>query len=329
MVRVAPMSIPVARRLQTGSVALVLFMYLIFLIINILVVFSPLVFLWLPYAIWALFFDQAPYNGTRASSFVRSLPLWKHFRDFFPARLIRSTEEPLDPKKQYIFGLHPHGIIGISAFSNFANDNEEWKSEFPGINLRIATLPMNFKLPIYREWLLSLGFITSDRKSIVENLKRKHSVMIVIGGAAEALLAHPGTETELVLKKRKGFVRLALETGSNLVPVFGFGENDLYKQVPNPKGSKLRNIQEKLKNLLGFSMPLFFGRGIFLYDYGVLPQRKKLMTVVGTPIEVPLTPNPSDEEVDKYHQLYIQPLENLFEEYKVVAEKSEQKLKFS
>lgn len=29
----------------------------------------------------------------------------------------------------------------------------------------------------------------------------------------------------------------------DLVPVFTFGENDLYLQVPNPPGSKLRNFQ--------------------------------------------------------------------------------------
>lgn len=31
-----------------------------------------------------------------------------------------------------------------------------------------------------------------------------------------------------VLAKRKGFVKVALETGSNIVPVIFFGENDLF-----------------------------------------------------------------------------------------------------
>ena len=44
------------------------------------------------------------------------------------------------------------------------------------------------------------------------------------------MLAYPDT-TDLVLKKRKGFVRIAIETGAALVPIFVFGENDLYYQV--------------------------------------------------------------------------------------------------
>lgn len=48
---------------------------------------------------------------------------------------------------------------------------------------------------------------------------------------------------------RYGFVRLALIAGASLVPVFAFGENELYKQVDNPKGSKLRAFQEKVKKV--------------------------------------------------------------------------------
>jgi hypothetical protein len=48
------------------------------------------------------------------------------------------------------------------------------------------------------------------------------AVMIVVGGAAESLCASSGNYT-LTLKHRKGFVKIALKTGSSLVPVFSFG----------------------------------------------------------------------------------------------------------
>jgi 2-acylglycerol O-acyltransferase 2 len=45
------------------------------------------------------------------------------------------------------------------------------------------------------------------------NGKEKGRILtLVVGGAAESLFAHPGLN-RIVLKNRKGFVRIALKTG--------------------------------------------------------------------------------------------------------------------
>ena len=67
--------------------------------------------------------------------------------------------------------------------------------------------------------------------------------MLIVGGASEAYNSDPD-EIRLVLNRRKGFVKLALQYGRPLVPVFSFGEAFLYDQVHNPPGSKLRKFQE-------------------------------------------------------------------------------------
>ena len=41
------------------------------------------------------------------------------------------------------------------------------------------------------------------------------------------------------MNKRKGFIKLAIRFGRDLVPVFSFGENFVYGQAPNPEGSRL------------------------------------------------------------------------------------------
>lgn len=89
-----------------------------------------------------------------------------------------------------------------------------------------------------------------------------NAVGIIVGGAQEALNSSPGVY-KLVLRKRKGFIKIALKTGASLVPVFSFGEVDIYEQKPNPPGSFIRRFQVysqilnlflstfKLKQLLG------------------------------------------------------------------------------
>jgi hypothetical protein len=84
---------------------------------------------------------------------------------------------------------------------------------------------MNFLIPFWREFLLSMGLIDVSADSCKYLLDRNISVAIVVGGAAEALDARPGAN-DLTLGRRLGFVRIAMENGAKLLPVFSFGEND-------------------------------------------------------------------------------------------------------
>ena len=44
-------------------------------------------------------------------------------------------------------------------------------------------------------------------------------------------------------------------------------------QVDNPEGSRLRKFQEWMKAATTFTLPMFHGRGIFQYTYGLIPYR--------------------------------------------------------
>jgi 2-acylglycerol O-acyltransferase 2 len=145
------------------------------------------------------------------------------------------------------------------------------------------------------------------------------SIVIVIGGAGEALNARPGTNN-LILRKRFGFVKMAINQGVSLVPVFSFGENDIYEQLDNTPGTKIRSVQKGMQKALGWTMPLFHGRGLFNYNLGVLPHRRPITTIVGTPI----APPPIDPEIGKPTQgqiaamqaEYIAQLEAIYHKYK-------------
>lgn len=221
---------------------------------------------------------------------------------------------------RYIFGSHPHGVISLGITGALATNGAGFNDLFPGIKCFLLTLINQFRIPFYRDYLLSLG-ISSVSKHNVMSLIRDHdaSVCIVVGGASESLLAFPH-KNEIVLKKRKGFIKIALELGDvNIVPIFGFGETNIYEVFsPDPKGKFriLYKMQWWMKQNFGFTIPLFYARGVFNYDFGLLPHRLPINIVVGKPIAVPFRPSPSMAEIDYYHELYVEELQNIFNRYK-------------
>jgi len=315
MVRFAPLSVPLDRRIQTLVVLLSHTLQLLCLILTLVLVFNifTLPFMLLYFG-W-IYYDRAPTHGGRKSNASRKSRLYKYYKDYFPISLVKTAE--LDPKKNYVFGYHPHGIIGVGAVGNFATEATGFEKEFPGIDLKLLTLSINFKTPFYREYLMALGICDVSRPSCDYILRSGpgKSIMIVVGGAAEALDSHPGSFI-LTLANRKGFVKVALANGADLVPVISFGETDVWGQVSNPPGSKLREWQTKLQRIFGFSMPLIQGRGIFNYDWGLLPHRRPITTIVGAPIKLPHITEPTEEDISKYHQTYITELKKLFDQHR-------------
>ena len=163
------------------------------------------------------------------------------------------------------------------------------------------------------------------RQSVQRNLTRAPgaSVAIVVGGASEALDARPGWAV-LTLARRKGFVKMALKTGASLVPVFAFGENDIFDQVDNPDGSHLRRFQQCTKQLIGMTPPAFYGRSLsrgllrrmFQSNAGVMPLRESIEVVVGHPITCPQTAEPTQLQIDEYHLRYVTALKELYDTHR-------------
>lgn len=163
--------------------------------------------------------------------------------------------------------------------------------------------------------------------------QKGRSVMLVVGGAAESLETNVG-ENNLVLQNRRGFVKMALKTGANLVPVFSFGENDIFEVVQFE--GKWKQWQMYLQKKLGFAVPLFFGRAltgglehtVFKCNAGLFPFRTPIHSVVGAPVEVPK--KFTDEEIttevlDKYHDAYVKALREVHDEWKPVFAKEKEK----
>ncbi|KAK1922597.1 diacylglycerol acyltransferase [Papiliotrema laurentii] len=319
-VKFAPLHIPPHRRLQTAAVALWALLLPICIILFLFIVsFEKTWGLMIPYLIWIIF-DPAPERGGRPKEWARNLFIWKYFAQYYPCSIVKEADLPSD--RPYLFGYHPHGIIGMGAFATFATEGTGFSQHFPGLSPHLLTLgkpQSNFKIPFYRELLMIHGVSSVSKKSCARILSRGagSAITIVIGGAAESLSAHPGT-ADLTLKKRFGFIKMAIKEGADLVPVFSFGENDVSRQMANKPGSVLYKIQKKFQKIFGFTLPLFYGRGIFNYNIGLMPFRHPIVSVFGRPIRVEKDTKPSDQKVQELHEEYIEELMRIWDKYKDV-----------
>lgn len=319
----APLLISLERRLQTAWVAF--WVHLFFfggfgcLFLAIILLFTPLNWLVLLYLLWYWYDRATSEKGSRPWKWLRNSKGVKHAAHFFPASMHKTAE--LEPDRNYLLCFHPHGIPAFGAFLHFATNSTGFNELFPGLQQRLVVLRGNFQFPFYRELALLFGLVSSSPKSIEYLLDSRQGVgratTLIVGGAREVLVAKPG-EATLVLRSRKGFARLALKHGASLVPVFSFGEVDMYRQLtPNPSGSLIRKAQEALLKVTGIPIPTFYGRGVFNYSFGLVPVRTPLHAVVGAPIHVEKVAEPTQEQIDQLHQRYMNELNELFETHKV------------
>ncbi|SPQ96490.1 unnamed protein product (mitochondrion) [Plasmodiophora brassicae] len=317
--RWAPLAVPMERRLQTLAVLVTMLPFLVFPVLTVVCLRSwPVVApLFTLYCVYIALFQTYQFRGSIRQDWVRRSRFWVYFASFFPVRLVKTADLP--PDRPYIFGIHPHGIIGVSAFANFGTEGTGFSKQFPGIVPHLLTISFNFRMPFMGLLLGAHGVCDASRRTCRNILRRGagQSIAIVVGGAKEALDARPGT-CILTLANRKGFIKMAIEHGACLVPVFSFGETDIYDQVNNPRGSRLREWQDSLLRVFGFSMPLIKGRGVFNYDFGILPRRHPIWTVIGAPIEVKKVAVESIDSatIDAVHEQYVKSLQELYDQFK-------------
>nr|CAH8824771.1 unnamed protein product [Trichobilharzia regenti] len=231
-------------------------------------------------------------------------------------RELACVKELFPTTKNYLVGYHPHGIFGIGSFVNFLTEANQFSAKFPGITPWVATLEINFKAPFHRDLFLRFNLVAATYKGISYLLDPEQCgntgnfVVVVLGGAPEALDSRPGKYV-FHTNRRYGFFKLAMLTGSDLVPCVSFGEPNMYKQVHNPEGSWLRRFQNRFTEMATFSPPLFYANCL-------IPYRTSVNTVIGRPIPCKKNLNPTREEVSMLKELYLKELQNLYNKYKPI-----------
>lgn len=250
------------------------------------------------------FVDLSEQSCGKKNPFVRKWRMWEYLKNYFSATLVKTCD--LDPKKRYIFGIHPHGILPFGSQVILGHQCPGgFQDLFPGIDFRVLAASFCFFIPGYRDLLLWSGFVDAARYSAHRVLNSGLSIALVPGGATEALYADPHKDV-VYLSPRKGFIRLALQHGASLVPCFTFNENNTYQQLQT-SNRFITWAKFKFQRVFGISLPLITN---------IIPKRTKVTCVVGEPIDVPKFDDPPKEEVEKYLEIYKEKLVELYNKNK-------------
>jgi 2-acylglycerol O-acyltransferase 2 len=221
----------------------------------------------------------------------------------FQMKVVCENVEALSKTGPAIVALEPHHVLPVAMLSF----NAKLKG-IPGHNCYGTTTPSVLKIPILRHVYSLAEARSADKTSLLKLLNERKSPVITPGGVEEAAYITSKDECILYLEKKKGFVKLALEQGVAIIPAFTFNAHRAYKAWI-PKGHWIRLLGKKL----GFQPMLIFG--CWGLPFGP-PSPCSVTTVVGDPIDVPKVDNPSEEELNKYHRVYISRIQSIFENHK-------------
>ena len=200
---------------------------------------------------------------------------------------------------KYIFMWHPHAAYPVSLYfhtiSKFTNSPSFIKDS------RAVTFASLLFLPFFSEMFETLNLIPSDYHAIKRTLNT-HSVSLTPGGMREMLY-----EDTAILLRRTGIFKIALETGTPLVPIISRGESKLCKAIQLP---------DWIQDFMGqfdSSLPIPTLK-CFMKFIGILknPLRDTIDSVIGEPILVEQVKNPTDSQVEELRSKYIEILKAMY-----------------
>ncbi len=223
----------------------------------------------------------------RLADYTRTAPTY--FRQF----AVHGTVA--DAERQLVVGIHPHGALVFQRMF--------WRSELIPLKRpwRMIGASVLFRIPIIREMSLWFGAVDASKPMCRRLLRAGANLVLYPGGLDEA--NRPTTEPRVFVKVRTGFIRLAVEHGVAVLPVFTFGELEAIRSVPSLPPA----AAEFLRKWFRISTNLFVGR------WGLpIPHRTPMNMCLGQPVEV-RAENEVDAEVSRVHAEYCRQLRTLYE----------------
>jgi hypothetical protein len=250
--------------------------------------------------------------GVWAGSLVVSLPpshelrrfLFRGLHKWFPHVDIVYEEEPA--RARSIFCVQPHGVLAVG--TTMLVDDLTYRKLHDGSTRDVAIVMSPFLRWCNPLWKL-LTDITgvqihgAGRRDFRRLLASGRACALLPGGFHEATIACVGKE-RVYIKDRKGFVKYALRAGYSLTPVYVFGESDMYY---NPQGGWDARFY---LNEMALQLPAVLPFGYVLAP--LAPRRVPIRIVCGPAIPLPKIEEPTQEDVNLYHDQYMNAVSELY-----------------
>lgn len=255
------------------------------------------------------------------SGSIRILPLLELIQPFIPnfsneiknSFQVKSFLEKNNNKNIVLF--HPHGAFSASYFFHTMTDVTDFPDSLK--KGKKTVLRYLYWLPFGKEILDNLGAVPNYYKDMKKVLDSGENLFVIPGGIREmyecAATSGQKGVLRLKLKERTGVFRLALETGTPLVPVLSYGENELYSLLDFPFLRKIQKWLEKFDLIL--PIPSFTSVQKW---YSVLQGsfKNSILTVIGDSVEVEKKTNISSEDIELLKQKYMDVLQELYSKTK-------------
>ena len=153
---------------------------------------------------------------------------------------------------------------------------------------------------------LWFGAVDASRPNCETLMKSGATVVVYPGGIDEMPLKGDGADSNVRVRTRAGFIKVAAKHGVPVLPTFCFGELEAVSAVSPLPAPVAKFLQKQLR----MSTTCFLGRwNLFL------PRRVPFTLCIGTPIPTRQCVEPAelDAEVARVHALYKAELAKIYE----------------
>eukprot|EP00746_Dinoflagellata_sp_MGD_P029651 gnl/MRDRNA2_/MRDRNA2_170220_c0_seq1.p1 gnl/MRDRNA2_/MRDRNA2_170220_c0~~gnl/MRDRNA2_/MRDRNA2_170220_c0_seq1.p1 ORF type:complete len:360 (-),score=34.97 gnl/MRDRNA2_/MRDRNA2_170220_c0_seq1:120-1199(-) len=250
----------------------------------------------------------------------------------YRSKVITPYKSHYNPEQRYLLCTHPHGIL-VDGFHNWVAKNinccESRKAGDVGTGhptmvrgVAGCFAPVIQHIPVHSEMYRDMCSGASAREVASWWEKRMPDgtgidPLIAPGGFSECCFSDAGNKhiEYHYLKGRMGFVKIAIENGVDIAPLYAFNITNMYRNIPFLRGLRARLSQ---KIFIGLSWPL--------------GKYSTFMPLTDETTSVWFPPFPASQynidQLEEAHAAYLEHLEKYFDIHKAEFGQADAKIEF-